>query len=60
LFTLQYDTPYSISLITDTETIPEPKPVLLLTLGIALWASRQLFKAKGHGKKAVAPDTGRA
>jgi hypothetical protein len=58
LFTLQYDTPYSISLITETET-PEPKPVQLLTLGIALWASRQLFKAKAHGKQAVAPDTGR-
>jgi hypothetical protein len=56
-FSLQYDTPYSITLVTDTET-PEPGSLHLLALGILLCARWPVLKARGHRKEAVAPDAG--
>jgi len=37
-FTLEYDTPYSISLVTDPEPSPEPGSLPLLALGVLLGA----------------------
>jgi hypothetical protein len=50
-FILQYNTPYSISLIKDTEITPEPQPMLLAAIGIGLWATRQLFRARKFNAK---------
>ena len=45
-FTLQYDTPYSISLIKDTETTPEPGSLDLLALGIAFFGVVKMRRLK--------------
>lgn len=58
-FTLQYDTPYSITLIKDGETTPEPNIVPLLVLGIVLCAGWHVLKARGYRKEVVTSDAGR-
>ena len=60
-FTLEYDTPYSISLSKDTEPAPLPEPGTLqdlLVLVIILCAGSPVLKARRHRKEAVAPDAG--
>lgn len=55
-FTLDYDTPYSITLVKDNE-IPEPGSLHVLALGLLLWTGRAVHKARRRRKGAASPDT---